>query len=147
MQPSSNAMNMAQQMMPQAAPPLPSMPTQGLNIGALLQQVQQLQQGGYNARPWQFALPGQLNTTHGTPISGASPGRPTGAGVRGGLNEPTMWGQGAPQGPPKPAAQSIHEQLAGMNPAQALHTLGRAKLVAQTMQHLRMLRQADPITA
>lgn len=37
--------------------------------------------------------------------------------------------------------QHPHQQLAKMNPAQLLRTMGQAKAVAQAMQHLRTLRQ------
>jgi hypothetical protein len=49
-------------------------------------------------------------------------------------------------GQPEQGAQDpdeeLHHQLARMNPAQMLHTMGRAKAVAATMQHLRTLRAA-----
>lgn len=38
--------------------------------------------------------------------------------------------------------EELHHQLSRMNPAQMLHTMGRAKAVAATMQHLRTLRSA-----
>jgi hypothetical protein len=125
-QPSQNAQALAQRMtqMPQMAPSLPARPTQGLDIAGLLQQVQALVQ------PGPFGL--QVNTTHGTPISGASQGQPTGAGVRGGLDTPTQWGD--------KKFVPLHMQLANMKPAQLLHTMGNAKAVAVAMQHLRQLR-------
>jgi hypothetical protein len=115
-------MNMARQMMPQAGPTLPPMPTQGLDIRGLLQQIQQI--GG---------LGGQVDAAW-SPHEGSGydgKGKPGGLA---GLPPLTPTKLDVPQ-------ITLHQQLAGMQPAQALHTLGRAKMVAATMQHLRMLRQ------